>query len=69
MYSYCMHWASVNSVVHGASAQWGVQCTLPFQQPVLLCLCVNNMLYVCISSVQLYYHSQKLPIRFKTGGA
>ena len=58
MYSYCMHWASVNSVVHRASALWGVRCTLPYEQPVLLCLClayVYNMSYVCMSSVQLYY--------------
>ena len=39
----------------GASALWGVP---SYQQPVLLYLClasVYNMLYVCMSSVQLYY--------------
>ena len=54
MYSYCMHWTSVNSVAHGASALWGVRCTLPYQQPVLLCFClacVYNISYVCMSSV------------------
>ena len=50
--------ASANSMALGASALWGVRCTFPYQQPVLLCLClacVYNMLYECMSSIELYY--------------
>ena len=46
MYSYCMHWASVN---------WSIGAMGRAMYLALPAACVIVPLYVCISSVQLYY--------------